>query len=226
MKWGIIGALDKEVENIKNALQNKTEYSFGMLNYTCGNIGNQEVVVTGCSIGTVNAAACTQMMIAKFDVNCIVNTGIAGAMDKRLKVMDVVVSSSVMFHDTAQDIYKKFSPFRVEFDADPKLIVAVTEAIKVIGGITCYTGKIATGNAFVTDSALKQSIINYCEPMCVEMEGAAVAQVAYLNNLPFLVLRTMSDNADDDGEQTYDNFFEEAAEHSAKIVISMIKNSI
>lgn len=222
MKWGIIGALDAEVLAIQEAMTEKqiTESSF--IRFISGKLGTQEVVVSCCGIGTVNAAANTQMMIDKFGVDCVINTGIAGAADNRLKVMDLVISDEVIFHDRAEDPYIKFSPYKICFPAEEKLIHRAEEAVKELSDITYYKGRIATGDVFVTDSQLRESIIQKCRPLCVEMEGAAIGQVAHMNGIPFLVLRTMSDNADDEGEATYDNFFEAAAHRSAEILLKMI----
>lgn len=222
MKWGIIGALDTEVLTIQEAMTEKQEVESSFIRFTCGKLGDQEVVVCCCGIGTVNAAANAQMMIDRFGVDCIINTGIAGAADKRLKVMDLVISTEVIYHDRAEDPYIKYSPYKICFPAEEKLIARAEQAAKELSDITFYKGRIATGDVFVTNSQLRDSIIEKCRPLCIEMEGAAIGQVACMNEIPFLVLRTMSDNADDDGDETYNNFFETAAHRSASILLKII----
>ena len=226
MKWGIIGALTKEVESIHRALEHCREDRLPFMTFYHGSLGKEEVVVTCCSVGTVNAAACTQMMIDRYGVDLVINTGIAGAMDSRLGVLDVVLSRTVAFHDEDTPILEKYSPFRADFPGDARLIALAEEVLSGMDGVTCVKGKIATGDVFVTDSALKRSIVERLAPQCVEMEGAAVGKVAYLNQVPFLVIRTMSDNADDDGAMTYQQFEEKAAVQSAGIVLGMIRKGL
>ncbi len=223
MKWGIIGAMDAEVAMLKERLEGCVTHQEKFIAFHEGTLGGQPVVVTCCGVGTINAAACTQMLIDRFGVDCIVNTGIAGALDSRLGILDVVLSTSVVFHDTDAETLSHYLPYRTEFEADAGLRALAEETVRRMG-IPCYQGRIASGDVFVNSGALKASIMERFRPLCVEMEGAAIGQVAYLNGVPFLVLRTMSDNADDDSPQTYDHFWEEAADHSARIVISMIES--
>ncbi|MBR5485592.1 MAG: 5'-methylthioadenosine/adenosylhomocysteine nucleosidase [Oscillospiraceae bacterium] len=223
MKWGIIGAMDSEVELIKSSLTDSTDLSLGFVTFTQGKYKNEEIVICSSGIGTVNAAVNAQLMIERFNVDCIINTGIAGAADDRLGVMDVVVSSEVIYHDRAEDPYTKFPPYKISFDANKALIERAEKAITQLHGKAPMVGRIATGDVFVTDSALKASIVEKCHPLCVEMEGAAIAQVAFMNSLPFIIVRTMSDSADDEGAETYDNFFAVAAQRSGEILLKMFE---
>lgn len=221
MVWGIIGALPEEVGLLCNAMEIESQEQHYGSTFYCGRLEGQQVVVVCCSIGKVNAALCTSLVIREMKADVIINVGIAGAMDKQLKVLDVVLSTNVAFHDTAP-IMKDYYPFRMDFDADEKLLSLALHACKQLGEFTYYSGRIATGDVFVQGGKVKQRIIEHLVPMCVEMEGAAIGQTAFVNEKPFLIIRTMSDSADDDAAMTYDTFKNRAAEQSAHIVRKML----
>lgn len=222
MKWGIIGALDAEVANLVSHMQveRQTEV-YGSTVYE-GVLQGQAVAVVCCSVGKVNAAVCASTLIREFDAQALVNVGIAGAMGEGLQVMDIVLSSEAAFHDT-DPVMEKYYPAKRFFPADPALLALCQEAcrkIQVQGQVR--VGRIATGDLFVSSKADKTRIAQALQPECVEMEGAAIAQVAFMNGVPFLIVRTMSDNADDAADSTYDNFFAKAADRSAALVEAML----
>lgn len=224
MTWGIIGALDKEVALIREKMQvHKTVELYGS-SYSIGKIGSQDVVVVCCSVGTINGAACAAAVIREFGADVVVNIGISGSLCKELKILDVVVSDHVLFHDADRDILEKYYPFRRQFTADEKLVALCTEVLDCMPdrSFAYKVGRIATGDMFVNDKKAKERIVAKFSPLCVEMEGAAIGQVAMMNATPFLVIRTLSDNADDDADEAYDNFLELAAHNSATIVLAMI----
>lgn len=224
MVWGIIGALDKEVELIKEkiALRETAELYHSPL--YLGAYRGHDVAVACCGIGKVNAAVCASAMIREFHVDAIVNIGIAGSMSAGLGALDVAVSEAVAFHDQDPDLFERYYPYRRRFDADQGLLRTCIEALEGMGdrSFAYKTGLIASGDIFVNDSAAKAGIAGHLSPICVEMEGAAVGEVAFMNNTPFLVIRTLSDSADDDADTAYDNFMELAAENSARIVLRMM----
>lgn len=223
MVWGILGALDREVALLREEMTVTREVPAFGTTFLFGTIQNQEVVVACCGIGKVNAAACATFLVLN-GCDCIVNVGIAGAVGRGLSTLDVVISRELCFHD--QDaVMLNYFPARRFFDADPALI-ARCEAVCRRPGIltgTCRTGRIATGDRFVADPVLKNAIVEACQPDCVEMEGAAIAHVAYAAGKPFLVIRTMSDCADDSAPATYDDFLERAADQSAQIILAMLQ---
>lgn len=228
MTWGIIGALDAEVALIRGNMKlGKTSEVYGC-DYYEGTIGMEKVVVVCCSIGTINAAVCTSAMIREFGAEAVINIGIAGSTCQDLHILDVVLSEDVVFHDADLDILEKYYPFKRAFLADRRLCEEAIQAIEDLKeqgrSIRYRTGRIASGDTFVNDPAVKNRIIANFSPLCVEMEGAAVGQVAAMNNVPFLVIRTLSDNADEAADETYDNFLERAADNSANIVLRMIQN--
>ncbi|MEG1448415.1 MAG: 5'-methylthioadenosine/adenosylhomocysteine nucleosidase [Oscillospiraceae bacterium] len=226
MKFGIIGALSSEVALIAEKMGNKKEHTFKFLKVTEGTIGNNEVFLCCSSIGKVNAAIATQLLIDKFGIDAMINSGIAGAMGDNVGVLDVVISKNVCYHDADLDIFKKYPPYMDEYLADEDMINHAKLACEknCNGSFKIHVGKIVTGDKFVTDSKIKGEIKNRCTPLCIEMEGAAIAHTAIINEIPFVIIRTMSDSADDSGEMDYDKFEVIAAKNSAKIVTDLIEN--
>lgn len=226
MKFGIIGAMSTEVALLSEKMQNKKEHKFKFMKVTEGTIGKNEVFLCCSSIGKVNAAIATQLLVDKFSIEAMINTGIAGAMGDNVKVLDVVISENVCYHDADIDIFKKFPPYLEEYIADEKLVSQAKKSCEKIsdGNFNIHTGKIVTGDRFVTDSKIKSEIKERCKPLCIEMEGAAIAQTSIINEVPFVIIRTMSDSADDSGEMDYDKFEIIAAKNSAMIVTDLIEN--
>ena len=222
MKWGIIGAMPSEVTLLKQQMQDICEVNVGRQVFWEGILCNQEVVVSSCGIGKVNAAITAQMMIDRFGAQRIINTGIAGAIHHDLKVLDVVVSRELCYHDYNARFLRDYPPYSIR--ASDLMIEAAVEAFEAIdhGSSCCFVGKIASGDQFIESSEVKNKIVEEHHPMCVEMEGAAIGHACTVNDIPFVIIRTMSDNADDNATESYDNFEELAAEHSANIVLEML----
>lgn len=223
MKWGILGALDAEIDLIRSHMTITAETPmFGSVFYE-GTVSDHEVVLVCCGVGKVNAAVCAAAAIGQFGADCIVNVGIAGAMAHGLHMLDVVISSEVGFHD--QDaVMLDYYPKRAFFPADAALSALCDRACAEIPELNgrCRHGRIVSGDQFVNDAQLRRSINERFAPACVEMEGAAVGHAAYMFGKPYLVIRTMSDAADDDADETYDNFIGEAAQTSASIILKML----
>lgn len=226
MIWGIIGAMEQEIALVKahmTVTETKTIYGS---EYISGKLYDNDVVLVCCSVGTINAASCANIIIREYHADAVINVGIAGAAGEGLQVMDVVISDEVAFHD-ADTVITKFYPFTNRFAADSRLIRLAEKCCAQMEdrGFNYRVGSIATGDLFVNDAEVKADIVRRLAPDCIEMEGAAIGQVAYMNEVPFLVIRTMSDSADDSADDTYDNFLEVAANHSAQIIINMLKNA-
>ena len=151
-------------------------------------------------MGKANAAATTQVLITKFGAEKIIFSGIAGNMTSKIGIGDVVIGKTVLYHDAQLDMICQNPPFLKEYSGDPELIAAA-EAACAEAGVKALVGKIATGDLFVGDSETKAAIEAKCAPDCVEMEGAAVSQIAAKNGVPCVILRAMSDNADEDGHE-------------------------
>lgn len=223
MKWGILGALDAEIELIRKEMTVTRETAlFGTVYYE-GVAHGQEIVLVCCGVGKVNAAVCAAAAIDKFGADCIVNVGIAGAMEHGLHILDVVISSEVGFHD--QDpVMLKYYPKHDFFPADQALADLCDRACAALPEMAgrYRHGRIVSGDRFVGDAETKRSINERFAPACVEMEGAAIGHAAYMYEKPYLVIRTMSDAADDAADETYDNFIGDAAHTSATIILKML----
>ncbi len=224
MKWGIIGALDAEIALILEHMELERTQEICGSKYYCGKIGSEEVVAVCCSIGTINAAFCATVIIRELGAQVVVNVGIAGSSSKDLGVLDVVVAQDVTFHDADLDIISKYYPFKKIFTTDDTLRSLCIRSMESMSdrSFKYRVGRIATGDQFVNDRETKNRIVQNFHPLCIEMEGAAIGQVAHMNNIPFLVIRTLSDDADDAADAVYDNFLERAAHNSARILLEML----
>lgn len=227
MTWGIIGALDAEVALIRQEMDVEKTLGIYGADFSIGTIGKQRVAVVCSSIGTINAAVCTSVLIREFGARAVINAGIGGSISNDLGILDVAVSDDVLFHDADHSILEKYYPFKRSYQADRNLIERSICAVERLSGkpVRYKVGRIVSGDVFVNDRARKQKILSDYAPLCVDMEGAAVGQVATMCNVPFVVLRTMSDNADEDASQSYDNFLELAAYQSASVVLGIIRGA-
>ena len=198
----------------------------GIMHTTNLIVAGKEVVVCCAGMGKANAAATTQVLITKFGAEKIIFSGIAGNMTSKIGIGDVVIGKTVLYHDAQLDMICQNPPFLKEYTGDPELIAAAEAACKA-AGVKALTGKIATGDLFVGDSETKAAIEAKCAPDCVEMEGAAVSQIAAKNGVPCVILRAMSDNADEDGHEVLVVKKFSIAEYVAtatKIVAAMVES--
>ena len=193
MILGIMGAMPDEVDQLCAKLENVTVEPYGGVEYHKGTLAGKQVVVCCAGMGKANAAATTQVLITKFGAEKIIFSGIAGNMTSKIGIGDVVIGKTVLYHDAQLDMICQNPPFLKEYTGDAILIAEA--------GVKALVGKIATGDLFVGDSATKAAIEAKCAPDCVEMEGAAVSQIAAKNGVPCVILRAMSDNADEDGHE-------------------------
>jgi len=230
-KIGIIGAMDVEVEMLKSMLGNAQNTEIGGCKFSEGTIDGINVVIAQSGIGKVNAALCAQRLILQMGATHIINTGIAGAMGRGLKVQDVVVSTDALYHDFDLTEFG-CKPCEIEgmpcsdFPADETMIIAAQKAFEAsdtTNGHNLVKGRMASGDQFVASKVQKNDIVAKCNPMCVDMEAAAIAHAAYLCQVPYVVIRCMSDMADDGGADTYSFNKLETAHMSADIVHRMIK---
>ena len=231
-KIGIIGAMEIEIEHLRSLMgENITKTEAGSLLFIEGKIHGNDVVLVRSGIGKVNAALCAQRLILQFGCTNIINTGIAGAMAHGLGVMDFVVSSDCVYHDMdATGFGYKVGQIPqmsvYSFEADKKMIEACKKAFaesEESKGHKMIEGRIATGDQFISEKSLKSKIAENVNPACVEMEGTAIAHTCYLNKIPFVILRCMSDMADDLSSNGYEFNEKIAAELSAKICENVVK---
>lgn len=219
---GIIGAMDIEVESIKSLLTDTRKETVSGITFVCGKFEKLDVVVAKCGVGKVFAALCAEAMILKFTPRMIINVGVAGCLDKNLKIGDIVIADSVVQHD--MDTSPLGDPVGLLSDINiikipaDKNICSLLEKSAYSLGLSNSVGTIASGDQFVADNSKKQFIIDTFGAKSCEMEGGAIGHVCYVNNVPFGVLRSMSDGADDGAKMDFPTFTRLAAENSTKVI--------
>ena len=227
-KIGIIGAMEEEVASLKNSMKEVALSNKAQMEFYDGLLQGKKVVVVRSGIGKVNAAVCAQILIDDFQVDAIINTGIAGSLRSDIKMADIVVSTDALQHDV--DAGEFGHPVGqiprmdvLSFPADPKLIEqAIRSCQKVNPEINAYAGRVVTGDQFVADNKRKEEIVAHFDGYCTEMEGAAIAQVAYLNKVPYVVIRAISDQADGNAQVDIPVFIEQAIANSVRLVMDMV----
>ena len=226
MKIGIITAMSSEQKQLANQLENKTEHREGPFSYTKGTIRRNDVILTQCGIGKVNAAAGTVEMIRNFRPDCIISTGVAGGIDSCLNVMDVVASRQIVYHDVwcgEGNAYGQVQGLPTFFEGNETLFqcaLSLDTETPIHGGLIC------TGDKFITDrNELNEIKKNFPEGLAVDMESAAIAQVCHIYNVPFISFRIISDTpgADKHFEQ-YLNFWAEMADRSFHVTETFLKS--
>ena len=209
MVIGIMGAMPEEVDQLCARLEGVTVEDYGGVRYHRGSLAGRQAVVCCAGMGKANAAATTQ-----------------GNMTSKIGIGDVVIGGTVLYHDADMDMLDQNPPYLDEYPGDPDLIAAA-EAACAAAGVKAIVGRIATGDRFVGDTGTKKQIEAACHPDCVEMEGAAVSQIAAKNGVPCVILRAMSDNADEDGYEVLvvrDFSIKEYVATATKIVASMLEH--
>ena len=223
-KLGIIGAMDIEVQLLKESIRNLTVTEKAGTEYYEGSLCGLPVVVVKCGIGKVNAAIGAQILCDCFGVTHIVNTGIAGSLCAEQNIGDMVVSSDVWHHDFDCVAFGypmcRIPGMPQSFAADENMIALACQAAEQTGSAV-RIGRIASGDQFVADQKLKDQIIERTQALCTEMEGAAIAQTAYRNGIPFVILRCISDKADNSAEMDYPSFEAMAAQRCAQVAIAL-----
>lgn len=223
-KIGIIGAMELEVDTLKSHLQDIVITKKANMEFNEGTLNGVPVVVVRSGIGKVNAALCVQILVDKYDVTHIINTGVAGSLKAELDIGDILVSTDAIHHDVDVQVFGyplgEVPQLGVrEFAADPDMIEkAVASCQKVNPDINVMTGRVVSGDQFISSRDIKNKLIENFQGCCAEMEGASIAHASYLNNVPFVILRAISDKADDSAEMDYPTFERKAAEHCAKLV--------
>ena len=226
---GIIGAMDIEVNTLKEAAELEKTTVIADMEYCEGRLGGKNVVIVKCGMGKVNAGICASTLINVFGCNKIINTGVAGSLDNRLDIGDIVVSVDAVQHDfdvEAIGFARGEIPYTglYAFPADETLRAAAVKAVRENAPeIQVFEGRIASGDQFISTKEQKDRIISNFRGMCCEMEGAAIAQVCYLNGVPFVIIRAISDKLDGNNAVEYQSFAVEAAEICAKSVRYMVE---
>ena len=227
-KLGIIGAMAVEVETLKERMEQVSVHHKAGMEFYEGVLEGLQAVVVQCGIGKVNAAMCAQILCSCFEVTHLVNTGIAGSLCAKLDIGDLVVSRDAMYHDF--DCCKFGYPAGkvpgsdvLAYPADETLIADALAAAESVNPGHTTVGRIASGDQFVCEKGKKEHIISVTQALCTEMEGAAIAHTAYRNQVPFVILRAISDKADDSAQMDYPTFEAIAANRCAAVTMTMAK---
>ncbi|MFP4365108.1 MAG: 5'-methylthioadenosine/adenosylhomocysteine nucleosidase [Spirochaetia bacterium] len=229
MKIGIIAAMKEELELLKTALTECTKVSFGSFEYYTGKLDGYETALMLCGIGKVNAAVGTTLLIDKLKPTVVINTGVAGGFSRKLNIGDIVVSREVRHHDADATAFNyemgQIPQMPASFKADERLIWLAEEAIPEDMQEKLHTGAVFSGDSFIHTEEQIQSIAQrFPFATAVEMEGAAIAQTCYLFNVPFVIIRSISDKVwEPESSQDYEKFMKKAAGKSVKIVHCMLK---
>lgn len=228
MSLGIIVAMEEELEIILKSMQKeKTEIRANM-EFHIGEISGKEIVAVICGIGKVNSAVCTQILISDYSVNKVINIGIAGGIGKDIIPGDIVIGDSLIQHDVDATAFgdvvgqiPRLDTF--DFKANTTLVDLAKEACLSIKDHNSYVGRIVTGDQFIADLDKIKWLSDTFGALACEMEGASIAQTCYLNNIPFVVIRSISDNANTGAHMDFEKFKYLAVENSSNILKNMIK---
>lgn len=224
---GIIGALDDEVREIISLLDGRNTETVGGIEFNTGKLYGKNVVIARCGVGKVFAAICAEAMIIKYSPELIVNSGVGGALDKSLRPLDIVFADKLVQHD--MDTSPIGDPIglisginRVYFETDERAREILTEAAKE-QGINYLVGTVATGDKFISEKADKDRITELFGASACEMEGGAIAHTAFVNGVPFMVVRAISDSADGDACMDYPTFLPIATKVSTALTLALVE---
>ena len=224
---GIIGAMDEEVAKIKEQMEDVETKQIASMEFLKGTVKGHPVVVVRSGIGKVNAAMCTQILADIYHVDAVINTGIAGSLNADINIGDIVLSTDALEHD--MDAVAFGYPVgqiprmdTLSFKADEQLRKTAKKICeKVNPDVTVFEGRVVSGDQFISDKQKKEWLIENFAGYCTEMEGAAIAHAAYLNDIPFLIIRAISDKADDSASVDYPAFEAKAIEHSVRLLLAL-----
>ncbi len=227
-KTGIIGAMELEVETLKSKMTVSRIIKKAGMEFFEGSLNGAQAVIVRSGVGKVNAALCVQILVDLFEVTHIINTGVAGSLNAKLDIGDILISRDALHHDVDATIFG-YKPGEVpqlgirEFPADERLAqLAKASCERVNPDCHAVIGRVVSGDQFISSSEVKEKLIADFQGDCAEMEGASIAHGSYLNQVPFVIIRAISDKADNSAEMDYPTFEKAAALHSAALVEDMI----
>lgn len=230
MKIGIIGAMEVEVEILKHNMEITNTVKKASMEFVEGKIGNTDVVVVRSGVCKVNAGICVQILVDTFGVTNVINSGAAGSLDPRINIGDIVLSTDAIYHDVDATVfgYQKGEVPQLgvaSFVADEKMRAKAKEAIaKAVTDQQVFEGRVCSGDQFISSKEVKDAIKSTFGGECVEMEGAGIAQACHLNNVPFLIIRAISDKADGSDIKDYVEFENKAARDCAATTLELLKS--
>lgn len=224
----IIGAMKSEVEQLTARMEAVQMVSQTGMDFYVGTLAGKEVVVVQCGVGKVNAALCTQILADRFNVSAIINTGIAGSLQAEINIGDVVLSEDAIYHDMDVTVFGYAAGEvpgigRASFPADHHLIKVAEQSCREANpDIDVFVGRVVSGDQFIMSREKKEWLKANFGGFCTEMEGAAIAHGAWRNEIPFLIIRAISDKADDSAGMTMDEFEPLAIGHTVKLLMTML----
>ncbi|ROR23659.1 adenosylhomocysteine nucleosidase [Mobilisporobacter senegalensis] len=225
---GIIGAMDEEVNIMKERMEDVIITKKASMEFYKGKLSGKDIVVVRSGIGKVNAAVCAQILVDEYQVEGIINTGVAGSLRNEINIGDIVLSKDTVQHDMDATGFG-YEPGVIPrmdtstFIADTLLLKTAREVCEEVNkDINVFVGRIVSGDQFISERGKKESLVKLFDGYCTEMEGAAIAQAAYLNNIPFLIIRAISDKADNSAEMDYSEFEMKAIEHTVKLLHELV----
>ena len=226
MKIGIVCAAEKELAPFLPQIEDIKISEKAMLTFYEGRIGGTEVAALVSGVCKVNAAIAAQLLIDSFGVTAIINSGTAGGMDAKLRVYDTVIATECGYHDVAEKILTEYHPHMktVFFESSPYLLNLSRNAVKKLGLQNVYFGRMVTGETFIADEG-REEIIGKYAPLSVDMETAGIAHVCYVNGIPFLSIRCITDTAEHSGNETFHANCARASEIAANLTMEIIKEA-
>ena len=224
MTIGIIGAMQMEIDNLKESLIDSRTEVFSSVEFVSGKLGDKNIVAAKSGVGKVNAAISAQTMIHKYNVDMLINIGVAGTLTRDLSVLDVALAKNVVQHDMdtspmGDPVGLISGPDVIFIEADAHMNDVMADCLKE-RGIKFKKGTIATGDQFIAREEQKDYITDHFEAIAAEMEGGSIGHVCYVNHVPFAILRSISDG--DGGIIDYETFAEKAAVQSIEVVVDFI----
>ena len=225
---GIIGAMEEEVAALKDDMEVQETIEQASMVFCKGTLCGKEAVVVRSGIGKVNAGICAQILVDRFQVDTLINTGIAGSLDAKIDIGDMVISTDALYHDMDATVFG--DPVgqvprmdTLAFPADETLVQKAVQANeKANPDIHTFTGRIASGDQFISSKEVKERIVENFHPLCVEMEGAGIAHAAYLNKVSYVIIRAISDKADNSATMDYPAFERKAIAHSVRLMKELL----
>lgn len=229
MILGIIAAMSEELDLLLNDMELKSKKTIANLTFNEGTLFGKEVVAVVCGIGKVNASICTQILISEFKANKIINIGVAGGVNKDIYPGDIVIGDSLVEHDMDCSIFgdalgqvPRMDTF--DFKADKELIDLAKNACSTLSDLKCYVGRIVSGDQFIASQEKVRFLEKEFSALSCEMEGASIAHVCYCNNIPFVIIRSISDNANNGAHVDFEKFTPIAVKNSTAILKEMVIN--
>ena len=228
MMIGIIGAMEEEVAILKKEMQVEETVEYASMQFCKGTLCGKDVVIVRSGIGKVNATVCTQVLVDKFGVGVLINTGVAGSLDASIDIGDMVISTDLVEHDMDTTVLgdplgqiPRMDTF--SFPADPVLVgKAIAANEEANPDIKTFTGRIVSGDQFVSSAEVKEKLVKHFGAKCTEMEGAAIAHAAYLNKVSCVIIRAISDKADNSASMDYPTFEKKAIERSVRLMRNLL----